>query len=78
MIYNSCGEKSIFEYLIGVEQKITFDVMFWPLVVSVFYFRSGRVKKAGHYLQRRVIYERKERINKNSWSADWQYLKVHI
>ena len=44
IINNSCGDKSIFEYLIGLERKITFDFMFWPLVVSISYFRSERVK----------------------------------
>ena len=28
IINNSCGDKSIFEYLIGLERKITFDFMF--------------------------------------------------
>ena len=44
MINNSCGDKSIFEYLIGLEQKIAFDFMFWPLVVSVFYLNLRGLK----------------------------------
>ena len=44
MINKSFKDKSIFEYLIGLERNITFDFMFWPLVVFISYFRSERFK----------------------------------
>ena len=45
MINNSFGDKSMFEYLIGLDRKITFDVMLWPLVVCALWSGSERVDK---------------------------------
>ena len=35
MINNSCGDKLILEYSIGLERKNTFDFMFWPPLYSM-------------------------------------------
>ena len=43
-IHNSFRDKSIFEYLIGLGRKITFDFMLRPLAVCVLYSGSERAK----------------------------------